>query len=67
MKRKVSAFVMIAIMALTVCGAVAVTTPQKAAASTPTAPQLITGDYKPGAKYVFTPDRFNADGTGFSS
>jgi hypothetical protein len=66
MRRKVSAFVMIAIMALTVCGAVAVTTPQKAAATPAnTQPTPIVITYKPGATYVFRPIRFNNDGTNY--
>ncbi len=56
---------MVALMALTVCGAVAVTTPKVAAASASTQPTPIVIAYKPGAKYVFTPIQFNNDGSGY--
>jgi len=64
MKRKVTALVMIAIMALTVCGAFTVTT-QKAAASASTQPTPIVIAYRPGAKYVFTAIQFNNDASGY--
>jgi len=67
MKQKVIAFLLIAIMALTTCSAVAMTTTQKVGASTSTntQPKPIVITYKPGAKYVFTPIQFNNDASGY--
>jgi hypothetical protein len=58
MKRKVIAFLLIAIMTLTVFSAIAVTTTQKVEAAKPTSSDLVIA-YKPGAKYVFKVNQFN--------
>jgi hypothetical protein len=58
MKQKFVALFMIAMMALTVCGAVVVTT-QKAAANNSVGPVPIVVQYQPGAKYTYTPQQFN--------
>jgi hypothetical protein len=66
MKRKVIALLLVAIMVFTACSAVAMTTTQKvAAASANTQSTSIIIDYKPGAKYIFKPNRFNGDSASY--
>ncbi|MFZ0925412.1 MAG: hypothetical protein WCE82_10570 [Halobacteriota archaeon] len=67
-RRTVIATAMVAIMALSACGAIAVTTsPKVAAASASTQPTPIDIAYRPGAKYIFAPIQFNNDGSSYNT
>src|SRR5665647_1094744 len=59
MKRKIIALLLIAIMALTVFSAVAVTTTQKVEAKSTSPTSVVVPYYKSGTKYIYKPSEFN--------